>query len=396
MENQWDYYGAAFKTEGLPGSCGWISNCLLPPKHTPQFDISHVSQELLPIMTQLTEVIGFMVVRGSPFLSCTSSIKASLELSLWFGCWGPGSKQMECFLEYLTFLAATSPQDSRWKQERSQKLDSEDLCTKSIGRTDVWPRKFVHSSVTISASHLSSVLFTVPFYTYQYTIGNPLCYGFFLQITIHCFGNALLTRFIKCDTVYTICHSMIISLFHCSLIDKLLNWIILWLLLQIVVGRFLILTLHCFLKLTAWLHWKITFLKSRIRKVNLTFILQAILISALVRDNWVLISVSAFNLLSILLKYITYIYYCYKNMYASMHIYDIYYSNFFFLNGVILCSPGWPGTCYIDQDGLRLMIILQSAFQVLKLQACITILVFVDFFEIGSYYMALCGCNSTA
>lgn len=82
-------------------------------------------------------------------------------------------------------------------------------------------------------------------------------------------------------------------------------------------------------------------------------------------------------------------------MYASMHIYDIYYSNFF-LNGVILCSPGWPGTCYIDQDGLRLMIILQSAFQVLKLQACITILVFVDFFEIGSYYMALCGCNSTA
>lgn len=40
----------------------------------------------------------------------------------------------------------------------------------------------VHFCVTISASHLSSVLFSVPFYTYQFTIGNLSCYVFFYKL----------------------------------------------------------------------------------------------------------------------------------------------------------------------------------------------------------------------
>jgi hypothetical protein len=41
-----------------------------------------------------------------------------------------------------------------------------------------------------------------------------------------------------------------------------------------------------------------------------------------------------------------------------------------------LCSSGCPGTCYIDQTGLKY---LASAFQVLELKACTTTLSLIFF-----------------
>lgn len=89
------------------------------------------------------------------------------------------------------------------------------------------------------------LLFFAPLYTYQFTIGNPLCCVFIsTNLPFSVLEMFLLSRFIKCDTVYMICHHMTLSLFQCSFIDRLLDWIILFLLLQtIVVERFLILTI---------------------------------------------------------------------------------------------------------------------------------------------------------
>jgi hypothetical protein len=43
---------------------------------------------------------------------------------------------------------------------------------------------------------------------------------------------------------------------------------------------------------------------------------------------------------------------------------------FFFLDRVSLCSPGCPGTHFVDQAGLKLRNPLASASQVLGLKAC--------------------------
>jgi hypothetical protein len=45
---------------------------------------------------------------------------------------------------------------------------------------------------------------------------------------------------------------------------------------------------------------------------------------------------------------------------------------FFFRYRVSLCSPGCPGTHFVDQAGLKLRNLPASAFQVLELKACTT------------------------
>jgi hypothetical protein len=42
----------------------------------------------------------------------------------------------------------------------------------------------------------------------------------------------------------------------------------------------------------------------------------------------------------------------------------------FFQDKVSLCSPGCPGTHFVDQAGLELRNLPASAFQVLELKAC--------------------------
>lgn len=41
---------------------------------------------------------------------------------------------------------------------------------------------------------------------------------------------------------------------------------------------------------------------------------------------------------------------------------------FCFLRNRISCSPGWPGTCYIAEDGLEIMIYPSLLLPVLGLQ----------------------------
>lgn len=81
---------------------------------------------------------------------------------------------------------------------------------------------------TISASPLSSDFTQCTFiHTSVYHRKFIVLYFYFLNLPcLNAFQGLkmLFTRFIKCDTVYTICHSITINgLFNCSLIDRLLN-----------------------------------------------------------------------------------------------------------------------------------------------------------------------------
>jgi hypothetical protein len=51
---------------------------------------------------------------------------------------------------------------------------------------------------------------------------------------------------------------------------------------------------------------------------------------------------------------------------------SIFFSFFFFQDRVSLCSPGCPGTYFVDQAGLKLRNPPASASQVLGLKACAT------------------------
>jgi hypothetical protein len=61
---------------------------------------------------------------------------------------------------------------------------------------------------------------------------------------------------------------------------------------------------------------------------------------------------------------------------------------FFFLilrNRVSLCSPGCPGTHFVDQTGLKLRNLPASASQVLGLKACTTTTWLDDALEVGRH-----------
>jgi hypothetical protein len=81
--------------------------------------------------------------------------------------------------------------------------------------------------------------------------------------------------------------------------------------------------------------------------------------------------------------------YIYIYIYIYIHIYYIFVLFFSFLffcfsqDRVSLCSPGCPGTHFVDQAGLELRNPPASAFQVLGLKECVTMPGFVLFFETG-------------
>jgi hypothetical protein len=58
---------------------------------------------------------------------------------------------------------------------------------------------------------------------------------------------------------------------------------------------------------------------------------------------------------------------------VGMFDFLLFFSYFRFQDRVSLCSPGCPGTHFVDQAGLELRNPPASAFQVLGLKACATI-----------------------
>jgi hypothetical protein len=58
-----------------------------------------------------------------------------------------------------------------------------------------------------------------------------------------------------------------------------------------------------------------------------------------------------------------------KNNHTSKKFFSFFFPFFFFRDRDSLCSPGCPGTSFVDQAGLELRDLVASASQVLKLKA---------------------------
>lgn len=142
-------------------------------------------------------------------------IKANLELSLSLGCWGPGSEQRGISWHIWPSLLRHHHRilDGSRKGHKSWRLKIFVLNPLEEQMSDL---ASVHSCATISASPLSSdcTLCTFLHTSVYHRKSIVLCFYFH---KLPCFKfsfsvlEMLFTRFIKCNTIYTICHSITIN-----------------------------------------------------------------------------------------------------------------------------------------------------------------------------------------